>query len=165
MNEVIAPTLILPTTYAVSGDLADLADTETIADALEHTSAEMKLDQEDMKTIHVLATEIVPVAGAAGQLLCWVEGSPYPTANSNDWLAPLPVSALYWAAIGGGGGAFAPTAPVIEPGIGVNLSAHTIIFDFQMHHPFSRVVLQTPVPHATSYWLVQVLISGKGLGQ
>lgn len=163
MIEYLAPSMLLPTGLGVTPGIT-LASTEAIlaTDAAEHTSEEVFIPHYGRKTIHVLATEVVPVAG--GQPLnIWVELSIYPTANSNEWPAPSPISALYWAAIGGGGGPLAPIAPLIIPALGINLQQHTLVFDFEMHSPFARVIAQTPVAHATSSWLVQVFMTAKGL--
>lgn len=152
------PSLILPASYAAG--TGTLASTETVADNLEHTSVEVIVRDLQEKTVHILATEIV-VAGVPGPLWCWVELSPYPSANNALWPAPLPGSPLYWAAIGGGGGALPPVAPFIEVGAGVNLTPHTIMLSWTIHSPWARVVVQTPAPVATAFWVVQVLISGK----
>ena len=157
---VQTPSLILPTTYAAG--TGTMASTETIADILEHTSVECYTEYLQEKEVQILATEIVPVAGAPGNLWCWVELSPYPSANNNVWPSPLPSATTYWAAIGGGGGALAPVAPLVEAGLGVNAQVHGIILPWTIHSLWTRVVLQTPVAHATSFWVVQVTISGKG---
>lgn len=127
-------------------------ETELITDLVEHTSTEYAVPYLQEKIIHILATEVV-TAGVPGNLWCWVEISPYPTT----------VSGAYWAAIGGGGGALAPLAPVIEVAAGVNLRAHTLIIPFNIHAPWVRIVVQTPVAAALpgAFWAVQVHLSGK----
>lgn len=152
------PSLVLPTTYAAG--TATLAATETVADALEHTSVEFLVRDLQEKNVHIMAMEVVG-AGIPGPLNCWVELSPYPTANNNIWPAPLPASGNFWAAIGGGGGALAPVAPYIELGTGVNLTPHGIMIPWNAHSVWARVVVQTPVVVATAWWVVQVLVSGK----
>lgn len=158
------PTLILPTSYA-NNTGGTLASTETIANNLEHTSAEFFIEHLSNITIHVMAMEIIPVGGNPGQLHCWIELSIWPTVNTTTllWPSPLPASATYWAAIGGGGGAVPPIAPDIITATGVSTTVQNLLMPFDTHSMWCRVVLQTPVPHATSYWVTQVLVSGKGV--
>lgn len=144
MNRLQAPSIILPTVHPLG------TETETIADALEHTSLEFDVSKLEYKTVHIVATEVV-VALLPGPLWCWVEISPYLTTTS----------AAYWAAIGGGGGAIIPTAPLIEAGTGVNGTVHTMILPWQIHSPYARIVIQTPVPGAAAGWIVQVMFSGQ----
>jgi len=145
MSIVPGFSIILPTVWVLG------TETETVADALEHISLEIDISYLQEKTIQIVATEVV-VAGAPGNLWIWVELSPYLT----------PTSAAYWAAIGGGGGALAPVAPLIEVGTGVNLTIHSIIIPWAIYSPFARLVVQTPVPGAAAFWLVQAIASGKG---
>lgn len=157
------PALILPTNYAAG--TGTLASTETVADLVEHTSVEFNVADIAEKTIHITATEIALAAVAAGNLWCWVELSPYPSVNNPEWLWPLPASTAYWAAIGGGGGALPPTAPIIEvsglagaPGALI----HGITFSWNTAQPWVRVVIQTPVAAnlPLAYWVCQVIVSG-----
>jgi hypothetical protein len=136
-----------------------LASTETVADALEHTSSELYIGNLHEKNVQVMAMEVV-AAGVPGPLNVWVELSPWPSANSIFWPLPLPTSTLFWAAIGCGGGALAPTAPYIEVGTGVNLTPHGIMIPFNEYSYWMRVVVQTPAIVATAYWVVQVIVSG-----
>lgn len=96
------------------------------------------------------------VFAAPGNLECWVELSPYPST----------MTTAYWAAIGGGGGALAPVAPLVEvSGLGgsAGILMHPILLPWAIHSPYARVVVQTPVAAAlpNAYWLVQALISAK----
>lgn len=153
--------LILPTFWETG------AETETIDDLVEHTSLEVYVEYLQEKQIHILATEVAEVPAAVpGDLWCWVELSPFPSVNSGMWAAPLPASAVYWAAIGGGGGALAPVAPLIEvSGLAgaAGILVHTMLLPWAIHSAFARLVVQTPVaadlPNA--YWEVQCLISAK----
>ena len=159
------PSLILPTTYAAG--TGTLASTETIADVAEHTSVEFFCNTLQEKTVHIMAVEAaLAPAAVPGNLWCWIELSPYPTANGNLWQWPLPTSTLFWAAIGGGGGAIAPVAPHIEvSGLGgaAGTLTHGIILPWAIHSYWARVVVQTPVAAALplAFWTVQVLVSGK----
>jgi hypothetical protein len=157
MHSIQVPTLVLPTSYSLG--TGTLASTETIADALEHTSSELYIGDIHEKNAQIMATEVV-AAGIPGPLNCWVELSPWPSANNTLWPAPLPTSTLFWAALGGGGGALAPTAPYVEVGTGVNLTPHGLMIPFNEYSYWMRVVVQTPVVVATAYWVVQVIISG-----
>jgi hypothetical protein len=157
MHSIRVPTLVLPTSYSLG--TGTLASTETVADALEHTSSELYIGDLHEKNVQVLATEVV-AAGLPGPLNVWVELSPWPTANVTIWPAPLPTSALFWAAIGGGGGALPPIAPYIEVGTGVTLTPHGFMIPFNEYSYWMRVVVQTPVPVATAFWVVQVIVSG-----
>lgn len=161
---VQVPSLILPISYAAG--TGTLASTETIADALEHTSVEVNVVHLQEKSIHVMAMEIAlaPMA-VPPPLNIWVEVSPYPTASALIWPAPLPVSANFWAAIGGGGGALPPTAPLIEVSAlagAAGILTHPIILPWNITHPWCRVVAQTPTgPVVNAYWVLQVILSGK----
>lgn len=158
------PSLILPTSYATASG-GTLASTETINDAVEHTSAEVFIEHFNNVMVHIYAVEVIPVAGNPDNLLCWVELSPWPTANTTRllWPSPLPTSSVYWTAIGGGGGVVPPAAPDTIVPTGVSTTGQSILIPFTAHSMWCRVVLQTTAPHATSYWLTQVLISGKGV--
>ena len=125
-------------------------EVETVADALEHTSMEFPVAYLEHKTIHILATEVV-AAGVPGVLNCWVELSPVLTT----------LLGAYWGAIGGGGGAMPALSPVVEVGVGVNGRVHNILIPWTMNSPFARLVIQTPVPVATAFWLVQALVYGE----
>lgn len=155
------PAIILPTSWTLG------IETEDMTDLAEHTSQEFPVEYLQNKTIHIFATEVaLAPAAVPGALWCWVELSPFPSINSNYWPVPLPTSTAYWAAIGGGGGAIAPTAPLIEvsglaglPGTLV----HTMILPWDIHSVWARLVVQTPVAAAlpAAYWVVQAMISAK----
>lgn len=155
------PSIILPAAW-VTG-----LETETIADIAEHTSREFSTEYLQEKQVHIFATEVaLAPAAVPGNLWCWIELSPYPSANSAYWPVPLPSSAVYWAAIGGGGGAIAPLAPHVEvSGLGgaAGALAHTIILPWAIHSPWARLIIQTPVAAAlpAAYWLIQAMISSK----
>lgn len=154
------PSIILPRAWTTG------LETETIADLLEHTSLEFPVEYLQEKQIHIVATEVaLAPAAVPGNLWCWVELSPYPSANSPYWAAPLPTSTAYWAAIGGGGGAILPSSPYIEVsalGGAAGVLSHTIILPFAIHAPWCRLVLQTPVAAAlpAAYWVVQAMFAG-----
>jgi hypothetical protein len=156
------PSLVLPAGYGASPPTATLASTETVADIVEHTSVEFIVRDIQEKSIQIMAMEIV-FAGIPGPLNCWVELSPYPSANNNMWPPPLPASAAFWAAIGGGGGALAPVAPYIEIGTGVNLTPHGFTLNWAVNSAWARVVIQTPVAVGTAWWMVQAIYSGKSI--
>ncbi|MDO8635686.1 MAG: hypothetical protein Q7R34_05495 [Dehalococcoidia bacterium] len=137
--------LILPTVYQTE------LETESVADALEHTSIEVEVRHLKDKSIQIVAMEIV-AAGVPGNLQMWVETSPYPST----------LSTAFWAAIGGGGGVIAPTSPVVGVGTGVHLTVHTFILPWSIHSEYVRLVVQTPVAAAAASWLVQARLSGKG---
>jgi len=155
MNLIQAPWVILPTTVVLG------TETETVADLVEHTSIEFPVEYLQEKQIQILATEVV-LFGVPGALNCWVELSPVPSANNLMWPAPLPVVATYWAAIGGGGGAMVPTAPLVEAATGVMGAVHSILIPFQIHSAWARLVVQTPVAAtpATAFWIIQTIFSG-----
>ena len=147
--------IILPT-------LAPLGtETETINDLVEHTSIEFPVEYLQEKEIHIIATEVV-VVGVPGNIQCWVELSPIPSVNNLMWPAPLPANAAYWAAIGGGGGAIAPVAPLVEVATGVTATVHSILIPWAIHSAWARLVIQTPVSAtpATAFWIVQAIFSG-----
>jgi len=159
------PSIILPD---VSGQLTILGtETETIADVLEHTSLEFSTEHLQEKQIHIYAQEVaLALLAVPGNLWCWVELSPYPSANSSYWPAFLPTTTAYWAAIGGGGGAIVPTAPHIEVSGLAGLPGtliHTILLPWTIHSPWARLVIQTPVAAAlpSAYWIIQAMISSK----
>ncbi len=148
------PSIVLPQVAPLG------TETELVADALEHTSLEFMVESLEEKTIHILATEAV-IFGVPGPLNIWVELSPLPSDNNQLWPLPLPVSASYWAAIGGGGGPVPPATPLILIGTGVNLAQQTAIMPWTIHSSWARVVVQTPVPGAAAFWAVQIIVSGK----
>jgi len=152
---VQAPSYILPTVVVLG------TETETINDLLEHTSIEFPVEYIQEKEIHIIATEVI-VAGVPGNLQCWVELSPVPSINNLMWPAPLPATAAYWAAIGGGGGAIVPTAPLIEVATGVTATVHSILIPWAIHSAWARLVVQTPVAATplTAFWIVQAIVSG-----
>lgn len=154
-----APSLILPRVW-VTG-----LETELILDLVEHTSIEFPVEFLQEKAVHILAVEAGPAGppvGVPGNLQIWVELSPLPSANSAYWAAPLPTAIAYWAAIGGGGGAIIPTAPLVLVGTGA-ATMHTAMLNWNIHSGWARVVVQTPVAAALpmAFWAVQILFSGK----
>ena len=155
MSVIQAPAIILPT-LALLG-----TETETVADLLEHTSIEFPVEYLQEKEIHITAAEVV-VVGVPGNLQCWVELSPIPSVNNLMWPAPLPAAATYWAAIGGGGGAIVPTAPLVEVATGVAATVHSIVIPWDIHSAWARLVIQTPVAAApaTAFWIVQAILTG-----
>ena len=150
------PSLILPATWAA------LTDVELVADALTHVSYEFPVEYLHEKTVHIMATEVVVGGGIPGNLNAWIELSPYPTANTPFYPVPYPVTGIYWSAIGGGGGALAPTAPLIIVGTGVNNTIHTELMSWSIHSQWARVIVQTPVPAVTGdLWAVQIYYGAK----
>jgi hypothetical protein len=156
------PSIILPLVL-ITG-----AEREMVADLVEHTSLEFPVEWLQEKEIHIVAIEVATVAAAVpGNLECWVELSPYPSANSSYWPTPLPTSIAYWAAIGGGGGiSLPPVAPLIEISSlagAAGMLTHTILLPWAIHSPWARLVVQTPVAAAlpAAYWEVQAMISAK----
>lgn len=159
-----APGPILPVLNA-RGLPAEFTDTETIADLVEHTSVEIPVDALIDKTVEIMAVEVVG-AGVPGTLNCWIETSPFPTANNTMWPAPYPTATAlpYWGAIGGGGGAFPPVAPILEVGTGVHGATHAIKLNWNVHSRWARLVIQTPVAAAlpNAFWVVQAIFTGRG---
>lgn len=151
------PSIILPVLHPLR------TETEDINDILEHISIEFPTSFMQEKQVQVVATEVLLAAGMPGNLWCWIELSPYPTAYSSYWERPLPISAAYWAAINGGGGALAPMVPLIEVATGVNLRTHPFMLPWTINAAWARVVVQTPVSAtpAATYWSVQVMVSGQ----
>jgi len=146
------PSIILPNVPIITG-----AETETVNNLVAHYSLEMDLSGSFAflrdKTVHITATEIV-IVGVPGPLQAWIEVSPYLSTTTP----------AYWAAIGGGGGFLPPTAPLVEAPTGVSLTVHTMMLAWQIHSPFARLVVQTPVSATplTAFWVIQAIISGKG---
>jgi len=155
MAVIQIPSIILPTAAPL------FTETETIADLVEHTSLEFPVEFLQEKELHIIAAEIVAV-GVPGNLQCWVELSPWPSVNNLMWPAPLPATAAYWAAIGGGGGAMAPVAPLVEAATGVTGTVHSILIPWAIHSAWARLVIQTPVSAtpATAFWIVQAIFCG-----
>jgi len=156
MSEIQVPWIILPTTVVLG------TETEIVADLVEHTSIEFDVEHLQEKMIHIVATEVV-VVGVPGNLQCWVELSPWPSANNTlYWPVPLPASTAYWAAIGGGGGAIAPAAPLVEVATGVTATVHSILIPWNIHSAWARLVVQTPVSAtpATAFWILQAIFCG-----
>ena len=155
------PSIILPTVWTIG------TETEDIDDLVEHTSIEFPVEHLQEKQVHIIASELAAAPLAVpGNLWCWIELSPYPSANSTYWPLPFITSTLYWAAIGGGGGAIVPLAPHIEvSGLAgaAGTLAHTILLSWSTHSQWARLVLQTPVAAAlpAAYWIVQAMISAK----
>ncbi len=137
--------LILPTIYQTE------LETESVADALEHTSIEVDVRHLKDKSIQIVAIEIV-AAGVPGPLWMWVELSSFPST----------LSTAFWGAIGGGGGSLVPLDPRIGIGTGVHLTVHPFILPWSIHSDYVRLVVQTPVPAAAASWLVQARLAGKG---
>jgi len=155
MAVIQVPWIILPTVVVLGTEV------ETINDLVEHTSREFPVDYLQEKMVHIIATEVVVVPGVPGNLNCWIELSPVPSANNLMWPAPLPFNPASWGAIGGGGGALAPTAPVVEVAAGVNATVHNILIPWAIHSAWARLVIQTPVSATplTAFWLIQALFS------
>ncbi len=146
------PSIILPTMGLAPYVLYIGNETETVADLVTHVSLEFRTDSISTKTIHIVAVEDV-AAGVPGALLCWVELSPYPTITSG----------AYWAAIGGGGGSLAPTAPVTIAATGVNGTSHSFFLPWNVYSKYARLVVQTPVAAGlpAAFWGIQAMVSGK----
>lgn len=140
--------LILPAYHRLD------TDAELVANLVEHTSREFNIADLQEKIIHIVAIESVAVA-APGNLWVWIELSPVPST----------VSTAYWAAIGGGGGTLAPTAPLVIVGAGVDGTTHTEMMAWNIPSQYARVVVQTPVAAGipNDHWHVQVIFEGKGL--
>jgi len=155
MAIIQGPAIILP----IAAPL--YTEVEIVGDLVEHTSIEFPVEYLQEKEIHIIATEVI-AAGVPGNLDCWVELSPWPTANSLYWPAPLPAVGTYWAAIGGGGGVLAPVAPLVEAATGVTGTVHSILIPWAIHSAWARLVIQTPVSAnvATAFWIVQAIFSG-----
>jgi hypothetical protein len=161
------PSIILPTVWSVG------TETETIDDIVVHTSIEFPVEFLQDKEIHITATEVALAPVVPGNLWCWIEVSPYPTANTTYWPEPYPVSANYWVALGGGGGVswatlgvLPPVAPYVEvSGLGgaAGVLVHTIALPWVIHSQWARIVMQTPVAAAlpNAYWVVQAMASAK----
>lgn len=154
MRPIQVESIILPTRVSTLGAQALGTEVENINDLLEHTSIEFLTRDLEYKTITILVTESIVGAGVPGNLWCWVELSPVPST----------VSALYWGAIGGGGGAQPPIAPTIEAAVGVHLTQHTIVLTWTDHSPYARLVMQTPVAAGLpgAIWVVQASFMGRG---
>jgi len=159
-----AQSIILPTVWTIG------TETETIDDLVEHTSVEFPTEFLHEKQVHITATEVALAAVVPGSLWCWIELSPYPSANTEGtwsyWPNPLGTSTAYWAAIGGGGGAILPTVPHIEVSGLAGLAGtlvHSIILPWEIHSPWARLVVQTPVAAAlpNAFWVCQCMISAK----
>jgi len=155
MAVIQVPWIILPTMVFLGTEV------ETINDLVEHTSREFPVEYLQEKMVHIIATEVVVVPGVPGNLNCWIELSPVPSANNLMWPAPLPFNPASWGAIGGGGGALVPTAPVVEVAAGVNATVHNILIPWAIHSAWARLVIQTPVSATplTAYWILQALFS------
>ncbi len=144
MGTIQVPSIVLPQVWAVG------TETEIIADLVIHPSIDIPIEYLQEKIIHIMAIEVVD-GGVPGNLWVWVELSPVPST----------ISAAYWAAIGGGGGALVPVAPLIEVATGVDGTVHTLILPWAIHSPYARLVVQTPVAAGlpTALWVCQALIS------
>ncbi len=156
--------IILPAVWTIG------TETETIDDLVEHTSIEFPVEYLQEKQIHITATEVALAAVVPGNLWCWIELSPYPSVNTEGtltyWPVPEPISTAYWAAIGGGGGAIAPTAPHIEvSGLGgaPGTLTHAIILPWTQHSPWCRLMVQSPIAASlpNAYWVIQASFSAK----
>lgn len=157
MTVIKVPAIILPVVAPLG------IEVETVNNLVEHTSIEFPVDHLQEKQVHILATEVI-VAGMPGNLLCWVELSPFPSANSLYWPAPLPAPGTNWAAMGSGGGALPPVAPLVEAATGVTGTVHGMLIPWVQHSAWARLVIQTPVSATplTAFWLVQAIFSAKG---
>lgn len=146
MPEVQFPSVVLPTVAPLGTEV------EAVNDDLEHTSLEFPTEFMQEKEIHITAVEAIAF-GVPGNLWCWIELSPVISTTS----------AVYWAAIGGGGGALVPLAPHIEVATGVNLAVHSIILPWAIYSPVARLVVQTPVPAVpmTAFWQIQSIFVAK----
>ena len=142
------PSIILPFPWVA------ITDTETVNDLVEHTSMEFDVSYLHEKQVHITAIEVVVAAGVPGNLLCWIELSPFLTATDPN----------YWAAIGGGGGVLPPTTPLIEVATAVNGTRHGILLPWIIFSHFARLVVQVPVAATplTDHWIVQAEVSGQG---
>lgn len=160
-----SPGIILPDVSAFDDIVG--TETETIDDLVEHTSYEFATKLLQEKQIHIVATEVsLFAASVPGNLWCWVELSPLPSANNDMWESPLLTSTDAWAAIGGGGGALTPTAPYVEiSGLAgaAGTLIHTIILPWTIHSPWARLVVQTPIAASLplAYWVIQAVITAK----
>jgi len=145
------PSIVLPQAGAGTEDIDDLVTHLSIDIAVSDVGAPV-VEWLQEKMVQIIATEVV-AAGMPGNLWCWIELSPVASV----------VSAAYWAAIGGGGGALAPVAPTVVVATGVNGTVHTLLLPWTIHSPYARVVAQMPVAAtpATDYWQIQCLFSGK----
>ncbi len=141
------PSIILPIVHPLGNEV------EWLNDLVVHRSIEFEISFIRDKNIQIMATEILPFGGVPGALWAWVELSPVPST----------ISALYWAAIGGGGGVRPPLAPVIEAPTGVPDTAHTFMLPWNIHSAWARLVCQVPVAATPlmTFWAVQAVISGK----
>ena len=138
------PSIILPIIAPLG------TESEAILDALEHTSLEFDVTYLQEKNIQIVATEVG--FGAPGPLNAWIELSPV-LSTTSTW---------YWAAIGGGGGLIAPTAPVVIVGTGVAATLiHAFMLPWTIHSVYARLVVQTPIPAAAAAWAVQAVFVGK----
>jgi hypothetical protein len=143
-----APSVVLPIpTLSSTG-----TETELINDLVTHVSFDIPVENLREKKINLIATEII-AAGVVGPLWCWIETSPVPST----------ISTAYWAAIGGGGGALPPLAPVIEIPTGVTLTVHSFELNWNIHSLYARLIVQTPVAATplTAFWSIQALFSGQ----
>lgn len=158
MRVIQVPAIILPLAAPLT------IEVETVDDLVEHTSIEFPTEYLQEKEIHIVATEVI-AAGVPGNLLCWIELSPFPTVNNRYWPVPLPLAGGNWAAIGGGGGALAPVAPqIVLAATGVTTTVHSELIPWAIHSAWARLVIQTPVSATplTALWLVQARFSAKG---
>lgn len=138
------PSIILPNVWTFG------TEQEVLNDLLVHQGGGHDIRYLQEKTIHVIAVEVVTV-GAPGNLQVWVE---------------LSSNGITWGAIGGGGGVLPAIAPVVEVGIGVNLTIHEILLPWAIHSVYCRVVAQCPVNAGLAggdMWSVQCWLSGKGV--
>jgi len=145
MIGIHAHTLVLPQ-YWVTG-----LETEDLNNLAAHVSIEFYIPEIQEKNLHVMAVENI-TAGVLGPLSVWVELSPVPSV----------MSTAYWAAIGGGGGALGPVAPLVIAGVGVG-TVHTEMIPWAIHSEWARVIAQMPASAnpLTAFWQVQLIFSGK----
>ena len=153
--DLILP-IVLPYPLGTEWELiADLLEHSSDLDALGRGSGGVPVDYLQEKCVTIMAAEVVG-AGVPGNLLWWVELSPYPST----------VTTAYWAAIGGGGGTQPPTVPNVIVAAGVHGTVHTDFIAWEVHSAYMRVVVQTPVAAAlpNAFWAVQVLVFAKSIG-
>jgi len=143
MTTIQIPAIILPTIAPIG------TETELINDIVNHVSLEPMADDngsilQDIyeKTAFVYAQEVV-AAGVPGNLLIWVEESPYPST----------IIGTFWGMLG---------VPNIIAGTGVNGTVHTVPIHWNAYSPYIRLVAQTPVLVATAIWAVQIIFTGQG---
>lgn len=137
------PSIILPRVWTTGLEM------EWINDLVTHVSIEFSTEHLIEKQVRVMA---YVSGGVPGNLLAWIELSPVPSTTS----------ALYWAAIGGGGGLLPAVAPTV---IVLTGALHTFMLPWSIHAPYARLVVQSPVNAGlpAMFWIVQAVIDGQAL--